>query len=605
MDTDSRSLGVVLTQPETGVGVKCLIGSTRLNPIQYLSDLAPCLEITFRGENPTFPANLYATLETLDTSTKPGIRKKIPTQSVATTSASNLPDGWKVLRLPFEGLTVITDNTSKEQPTQIRIGDGKSPNITADDIIERVQIWGTSPGAFEVRNISLVRTRNVSVALKNPYAKNLENLEIEGCTANPSATVVLKLVDASGKSSTKTVTASEGKYQLTWNNPPLTPGKSNSLHASVDGGKNPLDQAVPREVFGFLRDTSHVWLKTKGRDIVTSSSSKGGERPFYAVGVGYGKNVLVRGYDEEAAAYCQSMGLNTLRLAFYTTNFNNKPEVPLNFEDITAYIDPVLEAAKRHELYVILDDHSYFKNEIAEETARGEQKSANWTEERFQNWVNRWVQVADYYKDEPYVLGYELCNEPVCAPETARKWYTRCVKAIRKVDKRHIVLVGTNNWSHSRAMERTWEGVADKIDAPYNNVVFSFHDYPLDDNPWIVQSTLRAFQAKYNVPVMCTEFGGGGKPECVVREFQAGMMSLFSHDRISWMIWSLYYDKTRAIGFPTKVVKIEGEKSPEKAWEIQSKNPGYWIPYVELWAPTARIMGTPFPEPASSSASSN
>jgi endo-1,4-beta-mannosidase len=290
------------------------------------------------------------------------------------------------------------------------------------------------------------------------------------------------------------------------------------------------------------------------------------------------------------------MFLNTVRLAFYATNFNSKPDAPLTFDDVIAFIDPVVAAAKRHSLYVILDEHSYFKNEIKEETARGEQKSEGWTEERFENWVKRWVQVATYYKDEPYILGYELCNEPVCDPETARKWYKRCIDAIREVDKRHIIIVGTHNWSHSRAMEATWSGIADKIDAPYNNVVFSFHDYPQDDDPWKVQAILRAFQKKYNVPVMCTEFGAGGKPERVHREFQAGMLSMFAFERVGWMIWSIYYDKARASGYPTKAVK----NAKDKTWEAQLENPGYWIPFVELWAPTARIMGSSFPEPASS-----
>jgi hypothetical protein len=582
-DADTRELSVSFTKPEAGVGFRCLRESKRLDPLPYLNDPAVCLEITFRGGGAqAAPTSFYATLEAFDIYNKQGKSKKVSTQTVATDSATNLPDGWKMIRLPIA--------VSGEK------------NITGDDTIENVQLLGGSPGAFELRKIALARLRNVSIEVKNPGAPNLE---IEGRTADPSAQVTVKLVNASGKADVKMVRAVSGKYQFTWSNPPLTPGKVNFLKASVSGGKNPMDEAVPVDVFGFSRDNSHVWLKVKGREIVTAPNSKGGERPFYSVGVGYARNVIVRGYDEEVATYCKSMGLNTLRLAFYTMYFNNNPAEPLNFEDITAFVNPVVEAAKRHGLYVILDDHAYFKNEIDEATARQEQKSDGWTEERFQNWVKRWVQVAAYYKDEPYVLGYELCNEPVCSPEMAQKWYRRCIEAIRKVDARHIVIVGSNSWSHSRTLERTWAGIGDKVDAPYNNVVFSFHDYPQDDNPWVVQSTLRNFQAKYNVPVMCTEFGGGGKPEAIHREFQAGMLSLFAFDKIHWMIWSLNYDRTRAVSYPSVAVKVEGEKSPEKIWKIQNTNPGYWIPFVDLWAPTARIMGSPFPEAACPPAAQN
>lgn len=334
----------------------------------------------------------------------------------------------------------------------------------------------------------------------------------------------------------------------------------------------------------------HLWLKVKGRRIVTAPTAPGGERPFVAAGVGYGKNVILRGNDELVAAYCRKMGLNTIRLAFYNQYFNSRASEPLTFEDVVGFIDPVLEAARRHNLYVILDDHAYFKNEIDEEMARGEQKSAGWTKARFEDWVACWGRVAEYYKNEPRVLGYELCNEPVCEAEVARKWYKRAIDEIRKHDTRHIVIVGAHHWSHSRSLEATWKGVANKIDAPYNNVVFAFHDYPLDDDPWKVQKVLADFQDKYEVPVMCTEFGNGGTPERVHRECQAGMLALFAKEGISWMIWALQDRPDMATGFPTRANKVD------RKWvQVDPPNPRYWIPYPEVWAPVAKIVASPVP----------
>ena len=335
----------------------------------------------------------------------------------------------------------------------------------------------------------------------------------------------------------------------------------------------------------------HLWLRVKGRHIVTSPLAPGGERPFVAAGVGYGKNVILRGNDELVAAYCKKMGLNTIRLAFYNQYFNSRANEPLTFEDVVGFIDPVLEAARRHGLYVILDDHAYFKNEIDEVNARGEQKSAGWTKARFEDWVACWGRVAEYYKDEPRILGYELCNEPVCEPEVARKWYKRAIDEVRKHDRRHIIIVGAHHWSHSRSLEATWKDVANKIDAPYGNVVFAFHDYPLDDDPWKVQKVLAAFQDKYEVPVMCTEFGNGGTPERVHRECQAGMLALFAKEGISWMIWALQDRPDLATGFPTRAKKVD------RKWvQVDSPNPRYWIPYPEIWAPVAKIVASPVPE---------
>ena len=338
-------------------------------------------------------------------------------------------------------------------------------------------------------------------------------------------------------------------------------------------------------------DDRHVWLRVKGRRIVTSPLAEGGERPFVPVGVGYGKDVILHGYDEEVAGYCKRMGLNTIRLAFYNRAFNSKADAPLEFRDVAGFIDPLVAAARRHGLYVILDDHAYFKNEIDESSARGEQRSAGWTTAAFEQWVRCWGRVAERYRDEPYVLGYELCNEPVCEPAVARKWYKRAIDEIRRHDRRHIVIVGTHHWSHSRALEPTWSGLADRLDAPYGNVVFAFHDYPLDDPPQKVARYLADFQDRYGVPVMCTEFGGGGTPEPVHREAQAGMLALFAREGIGWMLWTLQDVQGRGRAFPSRA-----EKTPDRKWRLVD-GPGlrYDIPYVDIWAPVASIVASPFP----------
>lgn len=591
-DPATRHLLVNLPKAQSGASSRVILGGNKLDLVPLLGDRAPRLELIFRAGDPGLPKELSLTLETLDRSVTPSTKKQVRTETLATSTAETLPDGWLRLRFAFQELSPA----QREDGTPIvRLAGAEPTEIEARDTVERVRIQGNTPGALEISKISIVRLRNLSALLQNPYQENAKKLEITGETSDPNVKVTLKLVDGDGKAHSETVESQGGKYRFTWENPPVTIGKSNTLHAyGPNAGADLANQAVPQEVFGYLPDTEHVWLRVKGRDIVTSPLSEGGERPFYAAGAGYGKNVLVRGYDEEIMAYCKSMNLNTVRLAFYSTGFNNKQDQPLTFKDITDFIDPVLKAAKRQGMYVILDNHSYFKNEIVEETARGEQSSGGWTEERFQEWVNRWVEVAEYYKDEPYILAYELCNEPVCEPETARKWYKRCIDAVRKVDQRHILMVGTHHWTHARAMNATWDGIANTVDAPYNNVAFSFHDYPLDDDPWKVQKYLRDFQAKYNVPVMCTEFGAGGKPERIHREFQAGMLSLFSHDRVGWMIWAIYYEPDKSTGFPTKGV----QNKEDKTWTAVEEKPGYWIPFPELWAPTARIMGTPFPQPA-------
>ena len=336
-----------------------------------------------------------------------------------------------------------------------------------------------------------------------------------------------------------------------------------------------------------------VWLQVKGRQIVTSPAAPGGEKPFIPVGIGYCRDVIIPAQDEEVMKYCKDRSLNTVRLSFYLLKFNGKADRPINVDEhIRDFIDPVVQAARRHNMYVILDDHEYLSSAVDEATARQKQETKSWDEATVQQWINGWVKVAERYRNDPYVLGYELINEPHdIAPEDAREKITRCLKAIRKVDQRHIILVGNNDWSHARAMEATWGSVASTVDAPYNNVVFTFHDYPEDNNPWEVQRHITSFRNKYNVPVLCTEFGATqwSKSETVCREFQYGMLTLFAKENVGWMIWALsrLKDDPRAVWV-------------DPAQTAVGVRPGHHnladsCAYSDLWKPVARIMASPFP----------
>ncbi len=340
-----------------------------------------------------------------------------------------------------------------------------------------------------------------------------------------------------------------------------------------------------------------AWLSVKGRNIVASSASEGGERPFIPVGIGYCRNVIIKPQDEEVMRFCKERSLNTVRLSFYTRFFNNAAEKPIDIDaHLRDFCDPVVEAAKRNGLYVILDDHGYFSEKIDEAKARQAQGAKRWDDEGVAEWTRRWAKVAEHYKDEPNVLGYELCNEPHdIAPETARDWYTRCVKSIRQADKRHIVIVGTSDWSHARAMEKTWGPVAKTLDAPYNQVVFAFHEYPGDNDPWIVQKHIVGFRDKYDVPVLCTEFGATwwDKDETSCRKFQAGMLALFAKEDVGWMVWALssLEDNPRNAHPPPRKPGEASKKDPMQRYDSCA--------YSDLWAPVARVMGSEFPKPKS------
>ena len=347
---------------------------------------------------------------------------------------------------------------------------------------------------------------------------------------------------------------------------------------------SPLSHALAQEDW--------AWIRVKGAQFVTSADSEGGERPFIPVGIGYCRDVIIKAQDAEVMRFCKERRLNTVRLAIYTRFFNNKGERPIDIEEhIRAFIDPVVLAAKKERLYVILDGHEYLSAAIDEETARQKQKARLWNEREIQEWSEAWRKIAERYRDEPFVLGYEIMNEPHdIAPEEACRILTRGLKAIREVDQKHIVFLSNHAWSHSRGMNGTWGTTASTVDAPFNNVAFTFHEYPEDNEPWDVAKNVLSFRDKHGVPVICTEFGATqwNKSETVCRKFQAGLLALFAKEDIGWMVWALktLTDNPRN---PYNEVDKTGLGPPRSHDSCQ---------YSDLWAPVARIMASPFPEKA-------
>ncbi len=429
---------------------------------------------------------------------------------------------------------------------------------------------------FDVERIQLGESRPVSIELASMPEKAAEEMVLRGRTARSDAKVMIAL----GKES-RSVTAQDGKFEYVWKNPPLELQKYNFLTASAGAG----EISLPLPVFGYRKNYDFAWLKAEGTKIVMPDG-----KTFIPAGIGYCRDVIMANLDDGVMEFAKARALNTIRLCIYTRFFNNNLDAPIDLDaHIRDFIDPVVQAARRHGLYVILDDHGYFSEKIDESKAREKQNAALWNEEGVTEWTSRWRKIADYYKDEPHVLGYELMNEPHdIRPDLAREWYIRAIREIRKVDRKHIILVGSADWSHARSLEKTWGKAAETADAPYNNLVFAFHDYPEDNHPWIVKKYVTEFRDAHRVPVMCTEFGAThwNKSETVCREFQAGMLAFCAESGTGWMIWALK-ELTDQPRNPFNEVDKVGFGPPRRMDSCS---------YSDLWVPAARVMASPFPE---------
>ena len=155
--------------------------------------------------------------------------------------------------------------------------------------------------------------------------------------------------------------------------------------------------------------------------------------------------------------FIASTGANTIRLPFHYKLFTDEDYMGLTAaQDGFARVDSVVNWCRDNGLYLILDMHD----------APGGQTGDNiddsygypWlleSEASQQLFCDIWRKIADYYKNETVILGYELINEPIApyfenVEELNAKLeplHKRAVKAIREVDNNHIVLIGGPQWN--------------------------------------------------------------------------------------------------------------------------------------------------------------
>ena len=84
--------------------------------------------------------------------------------------------------------------------------------------------------------------------------------------------------------------------------------------------------------------------------------------------------------------------------------------------------------------------------------------------------MHLWEALADRYRDNPWVAGYNPVNEPADADgDTIGPFYRRLEAAIRAVDPDHILFLDGNRYSTQ----------FDQLGDPLPNCVYTAHDYAL------------------------------------------------------------------------------------------------------------------------------
>ncbi len=149
-------------------------------------------------------------------------------------------------------------------------------------------------------------------------------------------------------------------------------------------------------------------------------------------------------FSEEDALFIHSLGLNLVRLPFNYRHFENDLNPFVLQESGFKHLDRVIEICARHQIYTILDLHA--APGCQNQDWHSDNPSAQalfWQHKHFQDravWL--WENLADRYKNNPWVAGYNPLNEPSDPSGKALDtFYRRVVSAIRKIDPQHIIFL--------------------------------------------------------------------------------------------------------------------------------------------------------------------
>ncbi|MFN2439706.1 MAG: glycoside hydrolase family 5 protein, partial [Chitinophagaceae bacterium] len=259
-------------------------------------------------------------------------------------------------------------------------------------------------------------------------------------------------------------------------------------------------------------------------------------------------------YDAWLANHCTkadidslaAWGFNSVRLPMHYNLYT----LPVDEEPVTgqntwlvkgfALTDSLLAWCKAARMYLILDLHAAPNAQGADAAIsdRDTTKPSLWQSEAAQQkTIALWQKLAERYKNETWIGGYDLINETNwgfekpsdkngCEEKTnapLKALLQAITKGIRQVDTNHIIFIEANCWANNYA------GIFPLWDS---NTVVSFHKYWNNNDVASIQKFLQ-IREEQNVPIWMGESGENSNV------WFRTAIQLLEENKIGWAWWPL------------------------------------------------------------------
>ncbi|RXK59931.1 carbohydrate-binding protein [Lacibacter luteus] len=271
-------------------------------------------------------------------------------------------------------------------------------------------------------------------------------------------------------------------------------------------------------------------------------------------------------------------GFNSIRLPMhfnlYTLPVDDEPVKGQHtwIEKGFAMTDSLLSWCKVNKMYLILDLHAApgGQGNDLPISDRNPSKPSLWeSEANREKTIALWKKLAERYANEPWIGGYDIINEPNWGfedpkndfrgtaekkNEPLRELMIAITKAIREVDKKHIIIIEGNGFGNN------YRGVLPQWD---DNMVLSFHKYGNFNTDASIKNFLDLRQ-QYNMPLWLGESGENSNT------WFTEAIGLVEKHGIGWAWWQ---EKKMGINNPLEIKRPEGYDRLLNYWSGKGPKP--------------------------------
>ena len=247
--------------------------------------------------------------------------------------------------------------------------------------------------------------------------------------------------------------------------------------------------------------------------------------------------------------------------------------------------DSLLNWCRANKMYLVLDLHAAPGGQgndlpIAD---RDPSKPSLWeSEANRQKKIALWKKLAQRYRNEPWIGGYDILNEPNWGfedpkndfrgiaenkNEPLRDLMIAITKAIREVDEKHIIIIEGNGFGNNyRGILPPWD----------SNMVLSFHKYGNFNTADAIKGFLE-LRTKYTIPLWLGESGENSNT------WFTEAIELVEKKGIGWAWWQL---KKMGINNPLEIKKPGGYDTLLAWWSGKGPKPSE----TEAWKTLQQLL---------------